>query len=254
MLHKTAEILKVRWSEAVMLIGLFAGLSALAAQIKQEFLTMETIIDRLPFWSAFGLGLGQMILSILLGMLFAGFLRSAATEPLVPCQPLDLLRLGRPYFWKLFLPYIAFELVWTLLALLLIALVYLVLFQKLPSKQIPSWFLWLSQLFALTILIKPFLLMPSLVILKDCDIPAAVSEFRGLSLRKMPDLIKVIGPGLILLFTAFGLLFIIPFPRQFFWIRIGILSIVAGGVFLVFFLTAILEIGQQIKIDTRENQ
>jgi hypothetical protein len=249
--NQVARILKVRWAEAVMLIGLFAGLSALTARVSQEFYSMDTI-ERLPFWSAFGLGAGLMTLSILLGTLFAGFLRSAALEPLIPRQPSDLLRIGRPYFWKLFLPYLVFNLLLTLLALLLLTLLHFLLYQKPPAEQIPDWLLRLCQMIALALLIKPFLLVPNLMILQDLPIPAALVRCRGLAMRKMKELMKTVQIGFLLILTVFGLLLLIPFPKHFFWIHIGLFSIVSGSVFLVFFLTAMLEISRQIRPASQE--
>jgi hypothetical protein len=251
MLQRVIEILKVRWAEAVMLVGLFAGLSALAVRVSQEFYSMDTIA-RLPFWSSFGLGAGLMTLSILLGMLFTGFLRSAALEPLTPRQPLDLLRTGRPYFWKLFLPYLVFNLLLTLLALLLLFFLHFLLYQKLPAEQVPDWLLRLCQIIALAILIKPFLLVPNLIILQDIPMPVALVRCRGLAMRKMKDLMKTIQFGFPLILTVFVLLLLIPFPNHFFWIHIGLFSMVSGSVFLVFFLTAMLEISRQIQLDSQE--
>lgn len=252
MLQRAAEILKLRWPEAVMLIGLFAGLSALAERITQEFYTTQEMAARLPFWSAFLLGAGLMTLIILLSMLFLGFLRSVVMEPLVPRQPMELLQSGRPYFWKLFLFYLVFELVWTVLSLLLLGVLNGVLFRQTPADQIPDWLLRFSQVAGLAILTKPFLLMPSLVLLKNGTLRQAFVESRGIRLFAMPRLAKAIRRGYALLLAAFILLYLIPFSKHFFWIRIGILSIVIGGIFLFFFLTALLEIRNHIPMEPQD--
>lgn len=252
MLPKVNEILKLRWPEAMMLIGLFAGLSALGARITQEFYMAEEMAQQLPFLSAFLLGVGLMTLIILLGMLFLGFLRSVILEPLVPRHPVELLRFGKPYFWKLFLFYIVFELAWTVLSLLMVGVLHGVLLGKKPVDQIPDWMLRFSQLAGLAILIKPFLLMPSIILLKNNSIREAFIEFRGILLSGMPRLVKAIWSGYVLLLTVFVVLYLIPFPRQFFWIRIGILSIVAGGAFLFFFVTALLEIQDHIRFEPQD--
>lgn len=251
MSNHTASILKARWSEAVMLIGLFAGLSALTAQISQEFYSIEKF-EQLPFWSAFGLGAGLMTLSILLGMLFAGFLRSAVFDPLVPRQPSDLLRMGRPYFWKLFLPYLLFNLVLSLLTMLLLLILYLLLYQQMPGDQIPEWLLRLSQIFALAILTKPLVLVPNLIILQDLPLTVAVARCRSLMMRNMKKLMKTIQLGYALILAVFSLLLLIPFPKQFLWLHVGLFSIVSGNVFLVFFLTAMLEINRQSQSNSQE--
>lgn len=242
--RKVIEILRIRWPEAVMLIGLFGGLSTLAARMSQEASAPNGLLPQMPFWAGFLLGVGLMGMIILVGMLFAGFLRSAACEPLSARHPLELLQIGRPFFWKLFLPYLIFELAWSLLSVLLMMFLHLLLYRNVPTEPNPEWLLRLSQLLVLCILIKPLLLLPTLVFLENRTWPETLAAVRRIRLSAIKPLRKVLSQALAVMAAVLLVLFVIPFPQSFLWIRSGLLNTAGGAVLLVCFLTALTELGQ----------
>ena len=110
----------------------------------------------------------------------------------------------------------------------------------------------MSQIFALAILTKPLVLVPNLIILQDLPLTVAVARCRSLMMRNMKKLMKTIQLGYALILAVFSLLLLIPFPKQFLWLHVGLFSIVSGNVFLVFFLTAMLEINRQSQSNSQE--
>ncbi|HOL88743.1 MAG TPA: hypothetical protein PK965_05915 [Anaerohalosphaeraceae bacterium] len=241
--QKAMKILMVRWPEALMLTGLFGGLSCLAARMNQEAVP-QGLLAQMPLWAGFLFGVGLMILIILIGMLFTGFLRSTVLAPLSARHPVELLQIGRPFFWKLFLPYLVFELAWSFLSILLMMLLHMLLYRRLPTEPTPEWLLRVCQLIVLCILIKPFLLLPTLILLENRPVTETLAVIRRIPLTAVKPLMKVLEQGLVVMAAFLLLLFVIPFPKPFFWVRSGLLNTAGGAVLLVCFLTALQEFGQ----------
>jgi hypothetical protein len=252
MSRNVADILRIRWPEAVMLIGLFGGLSFWTARMNQEVAPPNGLLLHMPFWAGFLLGVGLMGMIILVGMLFTGFLRSTVFAPLSGRHPLELLQLGRPIFWKLFVPYLIFELLWSLLSVLLMMVLHLVLYQQLPSEPNPEWLLRVSQLVVLGLLIKPVLLVPTLLILENRSVLETLAAVRQIPLTAVKPLMKVLKQAAAVLIAVLLVLFLLPFPPSYFWIRSGLLQTAGGAVLLVCFLTALDTFGQQILPPTSE--
>lgn len=245
--HQVKEILRHRRSEVIMLIGLFGGLSFLTAKMSQESASPQGLLAQMPMWAGFLLGAGLMIMIILVGMLFVGFLRSLVHEPLVARHPFELLGVGRMLFWKLFVPYLVFELAWSFLSLLIMTILHVLLKGKMSVTATPEWLLRLSQLISLAILIKPFLLLPTLVILQNPPLLPALAAIRQIPLTAVKPVMKVLWTGLTLMLILLIVLYQIPFPKPYWWVRTGLLTTAGGGVLLVCFVTCIHELGQYVE-------
>ena len=119
------EIIKKRWPEVVLIVGFGSGMFMLRAQIATMF--MEDAggakgVGELPGAVAFFLGLGTMGCIIVLVMLYLGFLRTAYTDGCDACEPGQLVRIGRYYFWRTARLVIILELVHVCLTALTAAL------------------------------------------------------------------------------------------------------------------------------------
>lgn len=245
--REVKEILLCRRSEVIMLIGLLGGLSFLTAKMSQESTSPQGLLAQMPMWAGFLLGVGLMIMIILVGMLLIGFLRSIVHEPLVGRHPFELLALGRMLFWKLFVPYLMFELAWTFLSLLVMTILHVLLKGKMSTAATPEWLLRLSQLISLAILIKPFLLLPTLVILRNPPLLQALAAIRQIPLTAVKPVMKVLWTGLAMMIILLIILYKIPFPKPYWWVRTGLLATAGGGVLLVCFVTCIHELGQYVE-------
>lgn len=251
MSQNVMKILMIRWPEVLMLTGLFGGLSCLTARMSQEAVP-QGLLAQMPLWAGFLLGAGLMMGIILVGMLFTGFLRSTVLAPLSARHPVELLQIGRPFFWKLFLPYLVFELAWSFLSILLMMLLHVLLYRRLPTEPTPEWLLRICQLIVLCILIKPFLLLPTLILLGNRPVVETLAVIRRIPLTAVKPLMKVLEQSLVVMAVFLLLLFIIPFPQPFFWVRSGLLNTAGGTVLLVCFLTALQEFRQYFGPHTEE--
>lgn len=243
MSQKVVDILIVRWPEAVMLTGLVGGLSFLAARLSQEAAAPDGLLVQMPLWAGFLLGISLMGMVIGIGMLVAGFLRSTVLSPLTARHPVELLQIGRPIFWKLFVPYLVFELGWTFLSVLLMTIFHLLLYGRVPAAPSPEWLLRLSQLIALTLLIKPVVLVPTFIILRNGTLWETLGVLRQIPLTAIKPLMRALTYGLAMIVVVYVLLLLIPFSKPFVWVRWGLLNAVGGAVLLVCFLTALKAIG-----------
>ncbi len=98
---KIIDIIKTRWSEVVLLIGLQTAVMFLLEQIAAVAQPPEGAPVSTPQNIAFLLGLGTMAFIIVWQMLYLGFLRTCI-EGVQPWEPFQLLRVGRYYFWRTF--------------------------------------------------------------------------------------------------------------------------------------------------------
>lgn len=163
MTREVREILKVRLPEVVMLVGLYAGGTLLSQHMLTQFDHAERGAQ-MPMGIAFLLGLGTMSLLIIVQMQGWGFLRTMALAPARPQSPVELLRIGSPFFWRLF----GFQLLY-FFALQVVALaVAAVLMKFLPqvhgNKEMARWLKMTVFLAGYLVLLKPFAVMPSLVL------------------------------------------------------------------------------------------
>ena len=77
---RVAEIIKQRWQEVVLVVGLHAGLIVFADQLLGEFVVADgelSAASPLPGGVAFLMGLGLMAFIIFRQLLYLGFLRTA---------------------------------------------------------------------------------------------------------------------------------------------------------------------------------
>lgn len=195
-MRQVYEILKVRWPEAVMLIGLYTGASVLYQHLAGQFEpTSGGDGPQMPWGPSFLLGLGSMILFIVLQMQIWGFLRTAALQPTEPRSPMELLRTGSPFFWRLLGFQVLFFLALLFVASVVITLLGILIFRQHAVRDLPVWLHSLSFFLSFLLLLKPFVLMPAMVLVYEYRLSEAFFAMQGLSFFRMPRALVVTAVG-----------------------------------------------------------
>ncbi len=189
------EILKKRWPEAALVIILQAGLIVLAEQIYDLAEPAEAAAAGGDLSEPMDLVLiaGTTALAVICQMLNLGFLRTVYTDGACPQEPVVLLRVGRYFFWRIFCFTFFLGFGWLFLSLMILVTVNTIMLGQKEMQNIPQWMGQLCNLAALVIFAKPMLLIPAVIIARDCKSLEALATFnrykllkgRGLSLLKL---------------------------------------------------------------------
>ncbi len=173
-----------------LLVGFQAGLAVLAEDISRK-----SLAEDMPAVGGFMLVVGMTALAVLWEMLFFGFLRTAAREGARPVEPVELLRTGRIYFWRVFLCQAVLSIGYIGLSGLILAGLSGVL--KIDDiEKMPQWAIQAASFAAIVLLIKPTLVLPSAMIVCDCSAMDAIRAMRRYVMIKDRQLMVLIGAGL----------------------------------------------------------
>ena len=158
-IKKTLSILKARWPETALIIGL----SVLPAFLNNRVRVEKSNLTGVQLSLYIGSSLAFMVVYTIFN---CGFLRTVYLEGKKQQSPTILLKTGRFFFWKM----VGFGI---LLAIAFFPLFALILFamKSLMSQFLPYLLIYqLSITSTLIILIKPLLLMPALIIVLNCRV------------------------------------------------------------------------------------
>lgn len=186
MIRKTFDILKARWAETLLICVLQVAMMLLTTELMQRWqLDKEPAVLPAPDWAVILLFIGFSGFTVIWHMLAIGFLKSSTLTGISPQQPLDLLRAGRPYLWRI----LVFE-IW-LYCLMFIG-GQLLQTAGLGSVLLPQWLLHVGSAAAVLLFLKPLFLIPAFVIVLDLTIAQAFFRARRVSLKDMTPLLKPI--------------------------------------------------------------
>ncbi len=170
-----------------MLYGEIAADSQIADQGRTE----------LPFFPNLILGFGVMLIFILCLTLWSGFLKTSAMAGDQPQQPISLLRIGHPYFWRVFFFVFVYELVCSLVASVVIVFIWLLWKADLSAPMETQYdqmttFIDSSQrlmkilIFIIyLVLLKPLLFIPARIIVFENTVIQALAAMRQYRLREI---------------------------------------------------------------------
>jgi hypothetical protein len=165
---KLFDILKSRWQEAIMVTGLQACCMVLVL----DFQSMQA--QPPAFEQLFFLGIAMAFFGIISQMLFLGFLRTAAIGVIQSVTPMELLRTGRAYFWKVLLFQLLLFVASQLIIIAIVVVTEMVLFGQVNVEEIPLWLNIASTGVAALILLKPMYFVPANIVRRDCGIWDAI--------------------------------------------------------------------------------
>ena len=257
MIQKAIDILKVRWPEVMLVVVLHVAMVLLVEDVMVASENMDAQGAMPPFWASFLLGMGMILCGILWQMIYLGFLKTAAVSEGESKQPMQLLRTGRPYFWRIVLFQIMLGFVVMLLNGVFLNVLSGLIWQGRPIEDLPIWFAQLCALAGTLIVLKPMLLVPARIIVYDVTAIEAFFQIRLCRLGQIEGLFKaiVIGSGVIVLSILPSVLLTAEGPQR--YILSGLYSTASSLVLLIWVMITVLWAQQQfdaeyVKVDEDE--
>jgi len=249
MIQKAIDILKVRWPEVMLVVGLHVAMALLIEDVVAASEGMDAQGAMPPFWATFLLGMGMILCGILWQMLYLGFLKTAAVSEGEPKQPMELLRSGRPYFWRILLFQMMLGFAVMLLNFAFLNVLGGLIWPGRPIEQLPNWFAQICALAGVLIVIKPMLLVPACVIVYDISAFAAFGQMRFYRLGQIDGIFKaiLIGFGVIGLSVLPSVLLGTEGPRR--YISSGLYSVATSLVLLILAMIAVLWVQQEFNAE-----
>ena len=223
---KTLAILRARWPEVTLIIGLYS----LAELSHSLFNFTEPDVTKTSFLPSILFILSLTVISMILSY---GFLRTVHLEGSKEQTPMDLLKTGKHFFWRM----VGFSFIFAGLYFILTVLIFSVIkyFTStdtgfLESANSASWLYHLCLTAAMLIMIKVYLFIPALIIVLDCRV---VNSFKLLSKFKLFKSKELV--ALFCLSTAIHLLWLllkIPENPETIWQYIIKIGTIVTGQFL----------------------
>ena len=250
LIQKAIDILKMRGPEVMLVVVLHVAMVLLLEDVVAASENMDTQGAMPPFWASFLLGMGVMLFAVLWQMIYLGFLKTAAVSEGEPKQPMQLLRTGRPYFWRILLFQILLGFVIMLLNGVLLSVLGGLIWQGRSVEDIPVWFAQLCALAGILIVLKPILLIPAFIIVYDISAFGAFNQMRFCRLGQIDGIFKTLAIG-------FGIIAISVLPSFFVeaegakrYIISGLYNTASSLVLLTLTLIAVLWTQRQLEAET----
>jgi len=175
---KTLAILRARWPEVTLIIGLYS----LAELSHSLFNFTEPDVMKTSFLPSILFILSLAVISMILSY---GFLRTVHLEGPKEQTPMDLLKTGKHFFWRM----VGFSFIFAGLYFILTVLIFSIIkyFTSTEAGFIESansapWLYHLCSTAAMLIMIKVYLFIPALILVLDCRV---INSFKLLSKFKL---------------------------------------------------------------------
>lgn len=182
-IKKTLAILKARWPEVALIIGMhLLGILSkrFFAQLRPKSISAISLI--IAFVSLLFLLIGTLIR--------CGFLRTICLEGSKRQSPFVLLRVGIHFLWRMFVLSLIYSLPFILSFLIISNVIHRYInSDELTSSNILFWFNTLYFIFVNLVLIKLILLIPALIIVLDCTVFNSFSFIRRYKLLNAKELV-----------------------------------------------------------------
>ena len=251
MLQKAIDILKARWQEVMLVVILQAAMMYLAQEISTLVQDAESQKTVFPFGTSFLLLVGMVTLFSIWQMLYLGFLRTAAIQGQTGQQPAQLLRHGRPYFWRYLFFYIQINCLIFLLGGIVISIFASAALENPETEMMPDWFMQSCILGVSLGLIKPLLFIPArIIVYKNTTLEAlfSVSFYR---MDQIPHLNRSIAVGFAVLLAGVAYTFF-PEGTAVHYIFSGVYHLLCVMVMLFLTLLVVLGVQEEYNVEQRK--
>jgi hypothetical protein len=234
----------------MLVVVLQAAMMMLAEEVVVISENAETQGAMLPFWASFLLGFGIMLFAVLWQMLYLGFLKTSAMSGDQPQQPMQLLRSGRPYFWRILFFQIMLGFALMLLNSFLASSLGGLIWEGRPLAELPSWFVQLCALVGILVALKPLLLVPAQMIVYDITVFRAIYRMRFCRISGIDNFLRliIVSFGVIVLSTL--LVGSLTPKTTAYYIFSGLHQAVFSFILFTLTLIAVLWVQQQFEVET----
>jgi hypothetical protein len=190
MIQKAIDILKMRWPEVVLIVVLHTAIMVFGDEYMRSYQAMTPERTRQePFWPDFFLAVGIIAFMVVILKLYLGFLKTAATDGPAPQEPMQLLRIGRPYFIRMLVFQLFWQIAVSILTIPIIGVLGGAIWQTEDATGIPDWFVRLGTLLGMLVLMKPLFLIPARILVYEDTVFGALSAIWRYRLGRMDDFI-----------------------------------------------------------------
>ena len=242
---KVLEILKQRWPEATLVIVFQAGLFVLLDQLTAITQPSEQVARNSGSMILL-LTAGTTCFAVICMMLNLGFVTTAYYEGCQRQEPGHMVVVGRYFFWRMIRFQILFGMGYLALVFFLSSLT-----GKLSGKEmtnIPQWILLVAPI----CLLKPLLLTPAVMIVRDYVVFPAFGSLREFRLMQVPGLLLAFISGFVMIWLLSFVLSQMDNEGIWRYIMVGIYSVVWSSVTLILTLAAIRFVATQTASATEQ--
>ncbi len=185
--QKTLAILKARWSEVTLIVGLYAlvELSYSLFNFAEPDVTKPLFLPSILF--ILSLTIVTMILSY-------GFLRTIHLEGPKEQTPMDLLKTGKHFFWRMVLFGFVYAGLYFILTVLVFSITKYFTSTKtgfIETAKSAPWLYQLCSTAAMLIMMKISLFVPALILVLDCRVVNGFKLLSGFKLFKSKELVAL---------------------------------------------------------------
>lgn len=161
----------------------------------------------LPVGLDFVLITGTMALAIVWQLLYLGFLATSFTDPTQPREPMELLKTGKRFFWRMLRFQMVFGSACMVIAFFISGFLIKAAQVDGATADIPLWIAPVSSFAAFVVMIKPLVLIPAVMIVRDKMVSESFMSLGQFRLTQMFELMK-------LFFGCFALIFLLSFVHS----------------------------------------
>lgn len=192
--QKTLAILRARWPEVTLIIGLYT----LVELSHSLFGFTEPDVTKTLFLPSILFILSLAVVSMILSY---GFLRTIHLEGPKEQTPIDLLKTGKHFFWRM----AGFGFIYIGLYFILIRLIFFIIkyftstnTDFIESAKSAPWLYQLCSTAAMLIMIKVMLFIPALIIVLDCRVFDSFKLLSKFKLFKSKELVALFCLGTVM--------------------------------------------------------
>lgn len=250
-LKQTGDIMKARWSEGIMIVGMQTGMMVMLERLLVVGGVDPSRPATIPDWALFLLGIGSAVLAVIWQMLYLGFLRTAALNGTPSHEPMALLMNGRIFFWRFLGVQVVMGVgLWFITGMVAALAGWLLGFRE--ASVLPQWLLEVSGIAAIAIFIKPFFLLPAFILALNASAMEAFALMKQFRLSDLGVLLKAYALGLIAIAVAAVMTTLAPKGTAVYHIAAGASFLTQSLIILALMLATTLFLTPEAKQDTEE--
>ncbi len=238
----------------MLIVVLHAALMTFMDEYLQSYqVTAPESGDAAPFWPDFFLGVGMIVFMVIILKLSLGFLKSAATDGPTPHEPMQLLRIGGPYFFRILFFRLLLEVCVSIVTIPAVMLIGGAVWKTGDVSGIPAWFVRMGGLLGMLALMKPLFLVPARILVYEDTIFQALSAFWRYRLTEIDNFLRwmLAGFGVVAVFTLINSLAAAQTPV--YYVLTGVYHLVFSLVFLGLTLAVVLRLQQQLEVQQADS-